>query len=347
LVVPDKDLPFILRRENTARYEDGCVVLLDRRVYPLEIKFQRCDTPAAVARAISDMVTQGAGPAFAAGFAMAQAARTCKGLSIERSEDILSKAVLELSSARPTNKAPFRMAIRMKKIAISAIESGKDAETACLDHAEYVFDRYFERSKAVGRHAAEVIGQGDILTHCFAEAMLAEVLLSLGKGRRLIVSETRPYFQGARLTAKMALDLGIEVMIIPDSAMGSILLEHDVAALVTAADSVTLDGHVVNKIGTYLAALAAKASQVPYFVLCFGPDQNRAGKEDVEIEQRPENELLEISSRRIAASGASGYLPAFDVTPPELITAYITHRGVFEHPAALAAWGMGTAPRED
>jgi len=337
------DLPFILRRENTARYSDGEVLILDRRAYPAETRFECCGNPAEVARAIREMVTQGAGPAFAAGLAVAQAARVARDRPRERALDLLAKAAAAVSEARPTNRAPAAIATRIAQVAEAALEAGEDPEVACLDAVDAAYDRYFERCQRIGEHAAGLLRPaGDLLTHCFAEALLVETLRQAREAEHdfeLYVPETRPYLQGARLTAAAVREIGVPVTVLPDASVGALLSTGRIQALLTAADSVTLDGHVANKSGTYLFALAARAHEVPFYVLCFGPDRERADRDSLMIEERDPSEVLKFRGEPTAAPGVGAWYPAFDVTPPELISAYVTHRGAFEHPAALAAWG--------
>ncbi|MEO7135422.1 MAG: eIF-2B alpha/beta/delta, partial [Vicinamibacterales bacterium] len=151
-------------------------------------------------------------------------------------------------------------------------------------------------------------------------------------------SETRPYLQGARLTAMSAQQIGHDVTLITDGMGGFLMRQAKIGVLVTAADRVCMDGTICNKVGTYQYALAARANRLPYYVLRqSGPDFESAGEGDIHLEYRDPDAVLEFEGIRLAPPGVKALYPAFDITPPDLVTAVVTDRGVFV-PSALAAY---------
>jgi methylthioribose-1-phosphate isomerase len=171
-----------------------------------------------------------------------------------------------------------------------------------------------------------------VLTHCWAETYLTETVAAvLRAGRRVqaICTETRPYLQGARLTAESLAEMGVPTRLITDGAAAHLMSRGEVGVFVTGADRVTMDGAVVNKIGTLQIALAAHTFGVPYLALVEAPDRHAATADDVELEDRDGDEVLHCLGRRTASERVSGVYPAFDVTPPRLVTAVVTDRGRF------------------
>ena len=164
-----------------------------------------------------------------------------------------------------------------------------------------------------------------------------------GKQLTIYCSETRPYLQGSRLTAFCAQQAGFDTRIVTDG-MGAYLMRNgDIDAFITAADHICMDGTVCNKIGTYAHALAAKANNVPYYVLRqSGPDTESADESFIDIEQRDGDAILEFGGQRIAPQGVSGVYPGFDITPPDLVRSIVTDRGVFD--AARIADYVNTRP---
>ena len=144
----------------------------------------------------------------------------------------------------------------------------------------------------------------------------------------LICPETRPYLQGARLTASVAHGMGVPVTVVTDNMPGYLLSQRIPDVFICAADVITLDGHVANKIGTYQIALAAHANNVPFYVLGT-PSAEHATVDSVTIEERDPEEVLHAMGVRTAMDGVIGYYPAFDITPPNLVGAVVTEQGVF------------------
>jgi methylthioribose-1-phosphate isomerase len=193
-------------------------------------------------------------------------------------------------------------------------------------------DAIYERSRKIGANVVDLLpDRVTILTQCFAEWLIGFTLLvcqERGKEVSLICPETRPYLQGARLTASVAQDMGVPVTVVTDNMPGYLLSQGIPDAFICAADVVTLDGHVVNKIGTYQIALAAHANRVPFYVTST-PSPDNPTIDTVEIEERDPKEVLQAMGVRTAKEGVKGYYPAFDITPPELVSAVVTAKGVF------------------
>ena len=316
-------------RFNTLRYdrERGTVILLDRRRYPFAAEFVECYTVEEVARAIEDMVVQGGPPlAYAAGLGLALAA--FKG-------ENLPAAAQRLLATRPTADDLHHLIPR-------ALKAGEDAEEI-LSFVNGEIERGNEVARRCGSFAADLLKDGDrILTHCIAGAALAQMLWiakEQGKSLHLFPTETRPYLQGARLTAATARELGIPCTLITDGMPAFVMSRGMVDKFICAADRITLDGHITNKVGTYQIAIAAQHHRLPFYVLGYdGPDPHTRTGADIPIEERNPDEVFHAmgidaqgnaARIRTAVPGIGGYYPAFDITPPELITAIVTDRGVF------------------
>jgi methylthioribose-1-phosphate isomerase len=306
--------------------EPDAVRILDRRVFPFERTWVTCRSYEDVATAIEDMVTQSLGPLFAAAGGMVLAARAGR-------LDTVRAAARRLVATRPTNNGIRDVVAELLGVA----EAGGDVERAAADLAE----RNRAAHRALGEHAAALIPDGGtLLTHCWAETYLTEtVAAALRAGKRIgaVCTETRPYLQGARLTAESLAEMGVPTRLITDGAAAHLMSRGEVTVLLTGADRVTMDGHVVNKIGTLQLAIAAHAFGVPFFPLVQAPDRQAATAGDVELEDRDGDEVLHCLGRRTASERVTGIYPAFDVTPPRFVSAVVTDRGRFS-PYDLASY---------
>ena len=327
------DLPFIFRCENVARYENGEVWILDRRIYPFEVKFVQCKTYEEVARAIEDMVTQSGGPGVAAGYGMAAAARQAASLSADGIRNELDKAARRLINTRPTNNHIRLEVTRMAQAGKDALARGENAEQSILAVIEQQFQAYHERGLALGKAGADLIQDGDaILNHCWAESgIVYTIYVAKQQGKKITAfcSETRPYLQGARLTADAIGEMGIPTTVITDNMPACLMSKGMISKFFAGADRVTMDGHVINKVGTLQTAICAHHFGIPFFAFCFGPDPKALTPDDVIIEERDPDEVLYCLGKRTATLKAKGYYPAFDVTPPAFVSGLVTQRGVF------------------
>jgi methylthioribose-1-phosphate isomerase len=305
---------------DSVRLTDDGVLILDRRVFPAERVWVRCADVEDVAKAIEDMVTQSSGPYFAALWGMVLAAREAASLAPEDARAHLDRAGARLVETRRTNNH-LRKAVTA---ALSLVDGQAGAElvAAVLAGAQAGDERYRSRSAALGRHTAELLpDKATVLTHCWADLYLVELVrAAAGKDLAFVCTETRPYLQGARLTAETLAEMGVDTTVITDGMGAAILSTGNVAALVTAADRVTMDGHVVNKIGTLGLAVAAHAFGVPFHVMVQAPDRLAPTADAVPIEYRDGTEVLN-------RPGIRGLYPAFDITPPRFVTTVVTDRG--------------------
>lgn len=333
MVRADKDLAFMLQYENIAWYEDGLVKILDRRIYPKEKVFVTCNHHTEVTQAITDMVTQSGGPYTAAGMGMALAAYECRDLSKEEMKTYLEKAAYTISHARPTTVN------RMKAItdgclgaARLAMLEGKKVDEAIFLHTLETVNGRYEKVSKTASHLVDLFPQkGTVMTQCFGETIVG-LMLKEAKNRnmdiKVICPETRPYFQGARLTASVAYDQGFDVTVITDNMPAHIMKTQQVDLFTSAADAICLDGHIVNKIGTLQIAIVANHFGIPYFVTGT-PDEKHPTIDTVEIEYRDPEFVLEAMGVRTAMEGVKGIYPSFDATPPHLIGGVVTERGIF------------------
>ena len=259
----DENMPFLLRYENVAWYENGRVRILDRRVYPAEIRFAECFTYGEVCRAIADMVTQSAGPYTAAGMGMALAAHECRGKSKAEQAAFLNRAAHDLAHARPTAANRYAAVTgRCAEAAILALETGEDPVEKIVEVTVESLNRRYETMQTVGDRLAELIPQGGtILTQCFGETIVGTVMraaLRQGKTFRVFCAETRPYLQGARLTAGCFAELGFDTTVITDNMVAYAMEREGINLFTSAADTIARDGHIANKIGTLQIAILAK-----------------------------------------------------------------------------------------
>ena len=325
-------LPFLLRRENVARYEDGKVWVCDRRKYPFERVFVCCETVEEVARAIEDMVTQGGGPPNAALYAMVMAARQSAEKPAAEQRAFLEAARARLVRTRPTNTALARRLEAAMQVIDQTLQAGGNVEQSLLEWIEKFRDKIYEDYAFSAQLGASLIDDGDgILTMCFAEtAFILSLAFAQRQGKRIHVftPETRPYLQGARLTAPCIHELGIPVQIIGDNMPAYVMSQGKVQKYFTAADLVTLDGHVVNKAGTFQNAVTAHYHGIPFFVFSWGPDKHKPNRASIEIEERDPLEMKTCRGVPTTDPAIDAYYPAFDTTPPHLVSAVITSKGI-------------------
>ena len=329
----DHDLAFMLQYENIAWYEDGAVRILDRRIYPAERRFVTCHTHQELAQAITDMVTQSAGPFTAAAAGMALAAWECRKSAEDEQLRYLKQAAYTISHARPTTVA------RMERItggclaaAQEALAAGAPVDQAIMEH---LIASNNKRYGKVARMASFLVDMfpddGKIMTQCFGETIVGMMLREAkarGKRLRLFCPETRPYFQGARLTATVCSEMGFDTTVITDNMPAFVMQHEGIDVFTCAADAICLDGHVVNKIGTFQIAIAANHLGIPFFVSGI-PDESHLNLDAVHIESRNPDFVLQAMGVRTAAPGVKGYYPSFDVTPPSLISGVVTDLGIY------------------
>jgi len=324
-------LPHILKRENIARYEGGKVLIGNRKDYPFKKNFVTCDSVEDVAVAIETMVTQGVGPWVAAVYAMALRADQVKPNIIEELE--IAKA--RLTQTRPTNTL---IRYRLEDVLAVARKNEKDPAQAILARIETIMDEMYEFYGRRAKYGADLLEDGDgVLTMCFAETsfILAMAMAKKqGKDITVYVPETRPYLQGARLTAPSLQEIGIKVKLITDNMPAALMAAGKIQKYMTAADLITLDGHVVNKVGTFQNAIAARAHDIPYYAFAWGCDKNKPDRASIDIEYRDPADIRSVRGTPTTLDTIDAIYPAFDITPPGYVSGIITRHGVLD-PHAL------------
>jgi len=328
-----KKKPLLMDLEDNVFLEGEKLVIIDRRKLPRNIVRVTCGNHEDVARAIEEMVVQGAGDiAVTAGFGLYLAAR-----ELERKEDRERKATLQRAAGRlrATRPTGFHLAALLNKLLVRIDEEAKDREASAviLDVLKNTLQKQREVSEATGRHAETLLKKGDtVLTHCFAGAGLLYMLKyagESGKDVRVICTETRPYLQGARLTAWSVSRLGVPTTLVTDNMAAHCMSKGMVSKVFTAADRIAMDGVVANKVGTLQLAICANFHKIPFYILAYGgPDKRTPRGEGIPIEERDEREVLEFMGTPTSGPDVRGYYPAFDLTPPELVTAIITSKGI-------------------
>lgn len=328
--------------DTSVRIDDGAVWILDRRMFPATIEWVRAETAQEVATSIRDMVTQSSGPLFATTAGMELTATQVAMLPLEEAKTSLDEAARALSSARPTNNHPREATAAILAASADATTTAELVEIT-IEAARAHARRYRARSRALGEYTVDLLPDGSrILTHCWMDTYLIELVRAARDRNRSfewVATETRPYLQGARLTAHTLREMGEPVTLITDGMAAAALSPGSgigIDALVTAADRVSLDGSVVNKVGTLGLAIAAHSFDVPFHALVQAPD--RTPHSDIVIEQRDPAEVLHTLGRRSASPLVTdAWYPAFDVTPAQFVTTVVTDRGAFD-PAGLSAY---------
>lgn len=328
----DQGLAFLLQYENVAWYEAGKVRILDRRVYPT-VRYVTCESHGEVAQAIADMVTQSAGPFTACAMGMALAAWECRDRTAAEQLTYLNEAAYTLSHARPTTVGRMELICGgCLAAAERALASGEAVSEAIVAHTVRANNVRYRKVERMGAYLAGLVPDGGkVLTHCFAETVIGMLLKALkqqNKQVKFFCTETRPYFQGARLTASVCHDMGFDTTVITDNMPAFVMEREGIDLFTTAADVICLDGTVVNKVGTFQIAIAAHYLGVPYYVTG-APDRGMRSREDVTVELRDPDFTLQAMGVRTAMEGVQGYYPAFDITPPGLVTGVVTDQGIF------------------
>lgn len=332
-------------RVETLRWRDDALEMIDQRVLPARFEYVRFDSADSVARGIRDMVVRGA-PAIgcAAAYGIALEARRLKEHA--DFESALSTAFGILAQSRPTAVNLGWALARMRRVwqAFGSFDAVRIAGRL-LEEAHAIRDEDIAANRAIGEHGAALIAdRSRVLTHCNAGALataghgtalgVVRSAFEAGKKISVIADETRPFLQGARLTAWELVQENIPVTLIADSSAGYLMSRGDIDLVIVGADRVAANGDVANKIGTYTLAVLADRHSIPFYVACplSTIDLSIATGGGIPIEERPHTEIAGFGEMRWAADGASARNPAFDVTPAQLISGLITERGVMMKP---------------
>jgi methylthioribose-1-phosphate isomerase len=341
-------------RVETLRWRGGALELIDQRALPARIEFVACRTATDVARAIRDMVVRGA-PAIgcAAAYGIALEAARVRDEAAAAFESGLNAAFEALAASRPTAVNLFWSLARMRAVLEAGRAAARPALAArLLEEAHRILAEDVAANRAMGGHGAALIADGArLLTHCNAGALataghgtaLGVIRTAVAAGKRLTVTvnETRPYLQGARLTAWELSQDGIPVTLITDGMSGHLMARGEIDAVIVGADRVAANGDVANKIGTYMVAVLARRHRIPFYVAAplATIDRAAASGEAIPIEERQGAEVTGFAGVQWAPAAVAVRNPAFDVTPAELVTALITEKGVVREPdrAKIAA----------
>jgi methylthioribose-1-phosphate isomerase len=331
------------KQVETLRFRDGQLELIDQRVLPQEFRYHACSSAGEVAEAIRSMVVRGA-PAIgcAAAYGVALEALRLADAPSAAHEAGMAAAFTVLAQSRPTAVNLFWALARMKGVFEDQGASSKRAlAERLLAEAHAILQEDIANNRRMGEHGAALLRDGStVLTHCNAGALataghgtaLGVIRSAVEAGKRIAVlaDETRPFLQGARLTAWELAESGIPVTLITDNMAGHFLSRGEVQAVIVGADRVAANGDVANKIGTYMVAVLARRHNVPFYVACplSTIDLETPNGDAIPIEERASAEVTGYGGVSWSPVGVLARHPAFDVTPAELVSALITERGV-------------------
>jgi methylthioribose-1-phosphate isomerase len=332
---------------RTVEWEKGSVRLIDQRQLPWKFEVLELGDVAAVAQAITDMVVRGA-PAIGAtaAYGLALAGLRSEADSLEALRSDLEAAADDLCQARPT---AVNLAWAVKRQLAVAVDpqwqTTDDVRAALIREAHAIADHDVETNRRMGSHGATLIQDGDtILHHCNTGALatvdygtalgVVRAAHEAGKQIHVLVDETRPRLQGARLTAWELQNLGISFDLIADNAAGHFMRTGQVDVVLVGADRIAANGDVANKIGTYKLAVVARENGVPFYSVAptSTVDLELAVGDDIPIEERQTEEVTTVFGQPIAPDGTSARNPAFDVTPYRYVTAIVTENGIVYPP---------------
>jgi methylthioribose-1-phosphate isomerase len=333
----------------TISRESDAIVMIDQRKLPAEEIYVRCETAAEVARAIKTMVIRGApaiGVAAAMGIALGVRSSTATGTQKLAAE--FYKICEQMAATRPTAVNLFWAIDRMKRTFAAAAEAGESVDQIKdrLDReAGAIHDEDVASCRAMGAFGAAVVPDvARILTHCNAGALatagygtalgVIRGAVEAGKRVTVVADETRPFLQGARLTAWELVRDGIETTVITDNMSGALMKQGLVDLVVVGADRIAANGDTANKIGTYTVAVLAREHSLPFYVAAplSTVDLSLPDGTNIPIEERNPREVSRLGSSQLTPEGALIRNPAFDVTPHRLITGIITERGICRPP---------------
>ncbi len=329
---------------KTVEWKNNKLVLIDQTKLPNELVFNEYDDYNDVADAIIRMVVRGAPAIGVTGaFGLALAAQQSNSNTKEKLLEDLQKAKKILFETRPT---AINLSWALEKI-MNVAKEGTDPsqiKESVIQIARNMANDDVQTNMKMGKNGAELFENNDtIMTHCNAGALatvgygtalgVIRATKDSGKQIRVIATETRPVQQGSRLTAFELKHDGIDVDLIPDTAVGYVMANGLANKVIVGADRILRTGHVFNKIGTYQIATMAKQHNIPFYVAApLSSFDLKSNPEDVVIEQRNPSEVTTIGDKKTAPDGIGVINPAFDMTPPELITGIITEEGVAKPP---------------
>ena len=332
---------------ETLRWADDHLEMIDQRILPSEFSYISYNSAKSVADGIRSMVVRGA-PAIGCAAAYGVALEAIKTQSLSKVDFLsgLSDACKILLESRPTAINLFWAVNRMQSIIKDSHNlAPRELAIILLEEAHNIKAEDIKINRMMGSFGAELLSDGaNVLTHCNAGALataghgtalgVIRSAVESGKNISVIADETRPFLQGARLTAWEMVQEGIPVTLISDNMSGHLMSHGEVDAIVVGTDRVAGNGDVANKIGTYMVAVLAKRHNIPFYVACplSTIDRSISSGADIPIEERPNSEVTGYQDMQWAAKGVLVRNPAFDVTPAELVTGLITEKGVVLSP---------------
>ncbi len=334
---------------ETLRWRGARLELIDQRALPARLEYVSCTNAAEVAEAIRSMVVRGA-PAIgcAAAFGVALEAKRQERRTRAEFDAAMETAFKSLAASRPTAVNLF-WALDQMRAALGAgtRDDPSSAAGRLADAAVALFNADLEINRAIGRAGAALVPDGArVLTHCNTGALataghgtaLGVIRSARDAGKRVsvIASETRPYLQGARLTAWEMIQERIPVTLVIDSTAGHLMSRGEVDVVIVGADRVAANGDVANKIGTYTVAVLAERHHIPFYVAAplSSIDTSSRDGGSIPIEERGAAEVTGYAGMRWAPEGVAVANPAFDITPAALVSALFTEKGVLERPDA-------------
>ena len=329
---------------KTIEWKDNSVIMIDQTKLPTNLEFVTYTDYNQVAEAIRTLVVRGA-PAIGVSGAFGLALAALQSDATEKDHLIqdLETAKKILFETRPTAVNLAWGLDKIMKVAKDA-KSVDEIRVSVVETAKQMAEFDIQTNMAMGKNGSKLFNDNDtIMTHCNAGALatvgygtalgVIRATKDSGKNIKVIATETRPVQQGSRLTAFELKHDGIDVTLIPDTAVGYTLANGLVNKIIVGADRILLTGHVYNKIGTYQIAILAKQHDIPFYVAApLSTFDLVSGPDDVIIEQRKASEVTSIGDKKTAPDGIKVINPAFDMTPPELISGIITEKGVAKTP---------------
>ena len=328
---------------KTIEYVDGVVIMIDQTRLPLEKVFVNCKTIEDVGQAIKTMIIRGA-PAIgvAAALGVSLGADTIEASSFDEFYSSMDKQCDQLGKSRPTAVNLAWAINRMKQLAKDSKNLPiSELKARLKEEALTILTEDVSINKAMGQYGQTLVkNENVILTHCNAGALatagfgtalgVIRASMNAGKNIRVLANETRPFLQGARLTAWELKEDNIPVKLITDSMCGFFMKNKKVDLVVVGADRIAANGDIANKIGTYMVAVLAKENNIPFYVAApvSTLDLSLASGDEIPIEERSAEEVVNINKIRVAPEGIEVAHPAFDITPNKLVTAIITEEGI-------------------
>ena len=329
---------------RTIEWKNNEVIMIDQTKLPNELVYVKFTDYNDVAEAIRTLVVRGAPAIGVSGaFGMALAGLQSKAETKEELLSDLEKAQKILFMTRPTAVNLVWGLEQIMKVA-KENDSVDEIKESIIDKAKQMADDDIKINQEMGKHGSQLFENNDsVMTHCNAGALatvgygtalgVIRATKESGKNIKVIATETRPVQQGSRLTAFELKHDGIDVTIIPDTAVGYTMANNLVNRVVVGADRILRTGHVYNKIGTYQVATMAKQHNIPFYVAApLSTFDLKSNTEDVIIEQRNASEVTGIGDKKTAPDDISVINPAFDLTTPDLISGIITEKGVIKPP---------------